>query len=374
MRNFREASAVAAVAAVLLSGCSQAPVIEGTIKDAPGSEIVVNKLDINRLTPLDTLVTDASGKFSYKVKDVRKGDPEFIYLTRGGRTLAALVVKPSDRIRVEADTVSLAEVTGPEDAVRMQEIEKDFETFLSSIAVAAASENPSAAASRVYVDYYRDRVKYVMTNKGSITVIPVLFQQAGDDLPVFGQTTDALHFTAAADTLEKVWPDSRYVKALRKEADRRQKMMDISLKIREAPVRGFPEIELLDMKGQKVLLSEVDAPLVMLYFWSSSDPAQKMFNLDDMRPLYEDFHPKGLEIFAVSLDEDKTRWASTVRAQKLPWINVCDTRGSESPLISLYSIAGLPVAMFIKDGELQAGTNISDNASMRAFIASKLGK
>ena len=144
------------------------------------------------------------------------------------------------------------------------------------------------------------------------------------------------------------------------------------MRIREAPVRNYPEIELPDMKGEKVRLSEVDAPLVMLYFWSSSDPAQKMFNLDDMRPLYEDYHPKGLEIFAVSLDEDKTRWASTVRAQKLPWINVCDTRSSESPLISLYSISGIPVAMFLQDGELLSGKGISDNATMRSFIASRL--
>ena len=364
---------LAAAAALASASCSQDPVIKGRVEGAAGAEIVVNKLDINKLVPLDTLTADASGRFSYKVKGVKKGDPEFVYLTRGGDTFAALIVSPSDRITVEADTLGHTAVSGSEEAEKMQKVEEDFAAFLNSLSSVASEENPSAAASKLYVDYYRDRVLYVLKNRESLTVVPVLFQQAGEDFPIFSQQTDALHFSTAADSLALVYPDSRYVKALRKEAERRTRLMEISMKVRDADVKGFPEIELPDMTGTKVRLSEVDAKLVMLYFWSSADPAQKMFNLDDMRPLYEDFHSKGLEIFAVSLDEDKTRWASTVRSQKLSWINVCDTRASESPLIGLYSVAGLPVVMFIQDGNLLSGSKIKDNASMRAFIASKLG-
>jgi hypothetical protein len=67
---------------------------------------------------------------------------------------------------------------------------------------------------KVYIDYYRSRVLYIMQNSRSLTVVPVLFQSLTETLPVFGQATDAIHFNNAADTLETVYPDSKYVKAL----------------------------------------------------------------------------------------------------------------------------------------------------------------
>ena len=58
-----------------------------------------------------------------------------------------------------------------------------------------------------YVKYYRECVKYVMANAKSLTVIPVLYQNFGENLPVFGQATDAIHFRNIADSLEMKWPE-----------------------------------------------------------------------------------------------------------------------------------------------------------------------
>ena len=35
----------------------------------------------------------------------------------------------------------------------------------------------------------------------------------------------------------------------------------------------------------------------MVYFWQASEAAQKMYNQDVILPLYNTYHPKGLEIY-----------------------------------------------------------------------------
>ena len=59
-----------ALALLLLAACEQAPVarITGTVENAKDSAVVLQKLNFNRLVPVDTIRTDAAGNFSYKVK------------------------------------------------------------------------------------------------------------------------------------------------------------------------------------------------------------------------------------------------------------------------------------------------------------------
>ena len=133
------------------------------------------------------------------------------------------------------------------------------------------------------------------------------------------------------------------------------------------------DIELPDVTGKKVKLSEVEAAskVVLLYFWAATDE-QKMFNLDVLKPVYEAYHGRGLDIFSVSLDIDKTDWARIVKNQKLPWVNVCDTRGISSPYLGFYRVEALPRIAFIVNGEIDVAPAIDGEASLRNYLESKL--
>ena len=85
------------------------------------------------------------------------------------------------------------------------------------------------------------------------------------------------------------------------------------------------DIELPDLNGQKQRLSNMDAKVVLLYFWSASQPSQNVFNVEVLKPVYEDYHSKGFDIYQVSLDVDKSLWATTVKGQELPWEPFGDT-------------------------------------------------
>ena len=369
MKSFKLQWALALTLAVV--SCSPKASVSGTLDGAAGKQVVLKRLDVSHYKVLDTLTTSASGDWSYSL-EVEPGHPQFLYAFYGDKKVASLLVSPGERIKVVSDTLGHYSVRGSEESERLQKVETDFAAFLAEMTgIVETSDEVEKDLSRCYVAYRRGRLSYVMENSHSLTVVPVLFQQVNEALPVFNEPTDAILFRNLADSLKTVYPESAYVKALSKEADRRQSLLALDLRLRSAGEVGYIDMELPSLDGSKKKLSEAEGKVVMLYFWAATD-AQKMFNLDALVPLYEEFHPKGFEIYAVSFDVDKTDWAGVVRRQKLPWINVCDTRGVDSPLLATYQVRSLPMAWFIVDGALDSEAVVSDAASIRKYLSTKL--
>lgn len=368
-------SVIFLAAAALIAACTPTARIDGTIGTAPSSEVIVKLLDVNRYEVLDTVATDAAGKFSYKV-EVEKGQPEFVYVFYKDTKVASLLLEAGDKVAVTADTLGSYTVEGSEESQKLAQVEKDYAAALGRLndialrmeaASGAEADELRRALGKEYVEYYRNCVRYILQNSKSLTVVPVLYQNFGADLPVFSQTTDAIHFVNVSDSLATVYPDSKYVKALRKEAERRYNYLELESYLQNAEAIGYPEIELPDINADKIKLSEVDSKVIMVYFWSASNAGQKMFNLDVLKSLYDDYHKKGFEIYQVSLDVDKTSWAQVVKQQNLPWINVCDSRGADSPYVRTYNIGAVPAIFIIADGELVDG-QVIDEKSLRKLL------
>ena len=363
-------------AAILgLAACARTAKVSGVIEGAPASDVVVKVLNVNQYQVLDTLKTDASGKFSCKV-DVAKGQPEFVYVFHKDRKIASLLLEAGDKVSVKADTLGASVVEGSEESLKLAAVEADFAAAKASLA--GLSEKLQSASSsqaeelrkqigKTYIDYYRSRVAYVMNNSRSLTIVPVMYQSFSESLPVFGQATDALHFSNAADTLEMVYPESKYVKALRKEAQKRLNQMELFSRVATAEAVDFLDIELPNQNGKKVKLSDVHKKVTLVYFWTASDAAQKMFNLDALLPVYKKYHDKGFEIYQVSLDVDNGMWARVMKEQKLPWTNVSDISGGASRYALAYNLSKLPSA-FLVGGDGLTNATISDERSLTAAI------
>lgn len=379
MRNFKPALA-ALICALAVASCGKSTKITGTVADAPQSEVIVKLLDVNRYQTLDTIKTNGSGAFSYAL-DVKKGEPEFIYLFHGNTRIASLLVESGEKVKVSADTLGNYNVSGSEGSEKLRSVEIAEAEFASKFAATseklAAAEGQEAARirqdlGRQYLAYYRDRVVYIMQNSHSLSVIPVLYQRIGENLELFSQSTDAIHFQNAVDSLSSVYPKSKYVKALADEAKQRMSYLNLESSIANAEAVGFPELSLPDINGNKVALSSLKGKVVMLYFWGSESAEIKMFNIDQLKPIYDQYHSRGLDIYAVSLDIDKSAWAATVRNQKLDWVNVCDGQGAACPALGLYNVPSVPYIYIIKDGDIVNDAKITDEASLRRYLDSAL--
>ena len=361
MRSFRFIALGAVLA--LFASCAPKARISMTVADAPETKLAVHKLNVSSADLLDSVKTDAGGHFKYSLP-VKKGQPEFVYIYQGNTRLAALLLEAGEKAVVEADTLGNYSVEGSEGSAELAGIEKAYSDFMRELAAAGDPRE----ATKLYIRYYRNRMAYVLAHQKSLAVVPVLFQNVGADLPVFSQSTDAIVFSATADTLKTVYPDSKYVKALESEAERRKNNMELERAIQRAEQAGFPDIALPDINAEKVSLAGVDAKVVLLYFWDVDDADQKLFNSDVLLPLYKQYHAKGLEIYAVGVTGDKALWASVVRNQALPWINVCDGLDASSPAVRLYNLQSLPTSILIADDEISSA-RIDGEAALRRELA-----
>ena len=71
--------------------------------------------------------------------------------------------------------------------------------------------------------------------------------------------------------------------------------------------------------------------------------------------MYDKYHGRGLEIYQVALNTDKTAWAMQVKEQGLPWISVCDPAAGASTGALLYNVTQLP-AMYVisREGNIES--------------------
>ena len=135
-------------AAAAMAACTTVAKIDGTVETAPSSEVIVKLLDINRYQVLDTVATDASGRFSYKV-EVEKGQPEFIYLFYKDTKIASLLLEAGDKVDVKADTLGNFAVEGSEESLKLAAVEKDHADAYGRLAAIASKLEKASDAEEV---------------------------------------------------------------------------------------------------------------------------------------------------------------------------------------------------------------------------------
>lgn len=339
-----------------------------TVEGAPDStEVVVSRLAMNEIKVLDTVYTSKE-KVAYKVT-VYPDSPEFVYLTYGQGGNVPLLLQDRDRVSVTADwsDISKVSVEGSEESVLMLGVDSDIKAFNAAFdsltnELAAISENgDQAEISRLkrelgtlYVKCKQNAIKYIYTHPKSLSVIPVLYQKTSSGLPVFAQATDAILMERVYDTLRTVYPASPYLVSLADEVSLRRNALEIQNRMASAEEVDFPEIVLSDVNGLQQSLTALKGNVIVLMFWDASNVQQRVYNTD-LKMLYEKYHRRGLEIYQVGLNSNKTAWAMQVKEQGLPWISVCDPAAGASVGAMLYNITQLP-AMYVisRDGSIQS--------------------
>lgn len=369
---------------LLLASCSSkdSAVIKVDVAGGSNKEVVVSKLNVNTISVLDTLKLDGNGSAKYKV-EVAEDAPEFFYLSMNQKRLASLLVKGGENVTVAVDTAgNNFSVSGSEESQILAQMEKSiydatakFDAISEELVKAVEANDKKAVQqlstdlSKFFVQCKRSALNDIMKNTKSLASITLLYHKFGEELPLFGDVHDLVYFRTLYDSLQKTYPNSVYVKSLKEEVARYQKAFEFNNKMTLANELAFPEISLPDTKGEVRKMSELLGKPFMLIFWTSTNAEQKMYN-HEIKKLYAKYHPKGLEIYQVSADVDKTLWATVVKEQELPWINVCDGRGTASVALGTYAINQLPT-MFIFDKE---GNVVAKDVFDIASLERTLGK
>ena len=131
-----------------------------------------------------------------------------------------------------------------------------------------------------------------------------------------------------------------------------------------------PDFTLPDLQGNPVTMSGVKGKIKIIDFWASwCGPCR--LNNPTLRKIYEEFHPKGLEIIGVSLDTNKAAWEKAIAKDELSWINVSSLKGWKCELVSLYSVKGIPALFVLDENNNIIATGLKGD-KLREFLKERL--
>lgn len=119
----------------------------------------------------------------------------------------------------------------------------------------------------------------------------------------------------------------------------------------------FVDFEMNDPNGDSKKLSDLKGKAVLLEFWASWCGPCRQEN-PNLVKTYENFNPKGFEIFAVSLDEDKNSWLKAIEKDNLTWEHVSDLKGQGNEASLVYGINGIPDSFLIDEDGVIIGRNL----------------
>lgn len=120
--------------------------------------------------------------------------------------------------------------------------------------------------------------------------------------------------------------------------------------------KPFVDLELENTAGQLVSLSSLTGPghWVLLDFWATwCGPCKE--EIPYLKKAYAAYKELGFEIYAVSLDADKSRWQKYVAEEGMSWINL---RGDRTTATTDYCILSIPTNYLISPEGILIAKNL----------------
>jgi len=98
-------------------------------------------------------------------------------------------------------------------------------------------------------------------------------------------------------------------------------------------------------------LSKVNSDMTLLISWSAHCDGS-VYLLDKIQNLYQTYHEKGLEVVAISIDNNIRSWENFVEDRAFTWVNACDKAGLKGEFADIYNITSTP-NMFLISTDLK---------------------
>lgn len=348
--SLKTAISIIALGGGLLSSCSsQSARISGTFAGA-GSKSVYLEQVLGSRNIIDSTKCSSGGEWSFRYKFTRN-EPALLRV-RMGESFITLLASPGEKITVSAlqNIGTNYTVEGSHDSELIADLNRHIASThitLDSLYTLYNRESDAEARSELYraiaqkyIDHKRYSIRFVVDNCNSLASVVALYTPMPNGSQVFGDRNDFSYYKMVADSLSDRYPGSVMVASLKKDVERFENRNNLAGKISSSLTgerSASPELAIEDMYGQPQRLSDLRGKVVLVSFWSSATQGGSILN-GELKELYDIYSKRGFEIYHISLDTDRSAWINALSEQKLPWINVCDFKGSASPAVGSYNV------------------------------------
>lgn len=348
--------------------------VNGTISGAADTTLYLEHISLgDGIVAVDSVRLNGEGTF--QLSGEAPQTPEFYRLRIGGQGIN-LAIDSTETVTVTASMENLSfgytvEGSGACDTIKilsgkLADLEKAVRRVAEdrSFTIPERNEKIDTLVAR-----YKNDVKmnFIRNHYGSTASYFACFQMLGS-VHVFDPMQDKSDLTwlrAVANAWNEKYPGSPRSENLANIAAQGRKNQakpkEIVLDLDNSKVRelGIIDITLPDINGKERTLSDLRGKVVLLDFTSFALEGSHERTMQ-LREIYNKYHDKGLEIYQVSLDNNRNFW--TQRCEHLPWVSVFCEEGAGSSFINLYQVYTLPYYFLIdRNCDLQARMeNIQD--------------
>lgn len=306
------------------------------------------KLYIHRRIPdnskwfSDTIVIK-QGKFSFQPDIPQPMMADFLFKSDDGkRRIVIELILGDNKIKIsgEANKPKALKVTGDKTHQALRYLNKQFQDCIKlqdSIGNCITRIPPTQALERVR--WFDEEQKLMVRWKEQLLERKDLWNNPA--LPYFLYShfdkRNLVYLTEILSALPERQKKDLYCRYL-------QKYLELSVK--SAVGTLAPDFTLYNTKGDIFRLSDYKGHYVLLDFSASWCTWCKK-EIPFLREAYEAGKDKGLIVFTINMDTDRTRWESDVEKSGLPWESIGDLKGFQGDIAPAYNISGIPQIILI---------------------------
>lgn len=365
--NIARLSALIIIMSSLLA-CSQSnkeSKVIGQINGMKNKTVYLNELTTTELVNIDSVISDESGGFQF---DFATEMTSFFLIELPQRQIP-LIMKPGETVKLYGDTATIAnyyKIDGSEESLIMNHFEnytrKNESTIDSLARVFENSQNEenfgkmAIKLNEAFDSIYQKQVEYVTallkSNPDKLASLLIISQPFGPRRVIIEEENFEL-LKLMDEKIMEAYPDNLHAKENHKRFLEFEKEMEEEFKLLETltPGNPAPDFKLPDLNEDTVALSSLKGKDVLLYFWGALDSKSRKLN-PELKEIYNKQKDDDFEIVAISIDIRKEIVDNAIAEDDIEWINLCDFRGMQTPVLALYRVPEvLPFFVLIdKDG------------------------
>lgn len=348
--------------------------ISGTIQNAEKEKIYLEQLDVDQAVLIDSTRTDKKGHFSFRLAIEQ---PTFYNLKTGGRESVTVLALPDDQIELTGKLKDFPNnywVDGSEHSLwikllnfqlrrtisRMDSLQKLYIALPQDASQAGLRQNLinewDTLISR-QINFSKD---FILKHAISPASYYALYQKFDKDNFIITPEENLHSYKVVASSLQAMYPESQYTKAILAHLQQISKANQ-SEKLRQfiAESKGsLPEIRFTNIQGDTIALSSLKGKYIILDFTALSAGDAGTY-IDHLKKINKKFKNKGVEIYQVCLDPDKTAWERAVNYFQIKWVCVRDPEGLHSRAAQAWNVQNIPANYIINPQYEIVGKNLT---------------